>query len=210
MIKVLIADDHAVVRQGLKQILSDTPDITAVAEARDGEEVLQKVRTDNVDVVVLDITMPGRSGLETLTHLKRERPHLPVLMLSVHSEDQYGARVLKSGACGYVTKDSAPDQLVAAIRKAVMGGKYVSPTLAEKLASHLDSDLDTPPHETLSDREYEVLCLIGAGKTIKEIADKLSLSEKTISTYRSRILEKMNMRNNGELIHYVIRQGLVD
>jgi DNA-binding NarL/FixJ family response regulator len=131
-------------------------------------------------------------------------------MLSVHSEDQYGARVLKSGACGYVTKDSAPDQLVAAIRKAVMGGKYVSPTLAEKLASHLDSDLDTPPHENLSDREYEVLCLIGSGKTIKEIADKLSLSEKTISTYRSRILEKMNMRNNGELIHYVIRQGLID
>jgi len=192
MIKVLIADDHAVVLEGLKQILSETPDIIVSAQATNGQEVLDKIRTNNVDVVVLDIAMPGRSGLDTLMHLKRERPSLPVLVLSVHPED------------------SAPDQLVAAIRKVVTGGKYVSPSLAEKLAFDLESDTGKPLHETLSDREYEVLCMIALGKTVKEIADKLSLSVKTISTYRARILEKMKMKNNAELTHYVIREGLID
>jgi two-component system invasion response regulator UvrY len=206
----LIADDHAVVLEGLKQILSETPDIQVVAEATNGHEVLDKIRITHVDVVVLDIAMPGRSGLDILLHLKRERPTLPVLVLSIHPEDQYAVRVLKAGACGYLTKESAPAELIAAIRKVVVGGKYVSPSLAEKLAFDLESDVDKPLHETLSDREYEVLCLIALGKTVKEIADKLSLSVKTISTYRSRILEKMKMKNNAELTHYVIRQGLVD
>jgi two-component system invasion response regulator UvrY len=210
MIKVLIADDHAVVREGVRQILSDTPDITVVAEARDGQEAIDRVRTEQVDVVVLDITMPGKSGIEALTEIKRERPNLPVLILSVHSEEQYGPRILKAGASGYLPKDSLPEQLVQAIRKAVIGGKYISPVLAEKLASELGSDAAKPLHETLSDREYQVLCMIGRGKTIKEIAEILSLSDKTISTYRARILEKMNMKNNGELTHYAIRQGLVN
>jgi two-component system invasion response regulator UvrY len=210
MIKVLIADDHAVVLEGLKQILSETADMSVVAEATNGQAVLDKVRGSHVDVVVLDIAMPGRSGLDILLHLKRERPNLPVLVLSIHPEDQYAVRVLKAGASGYLTKESAPEQLITAIRKVVIGGKYVSPALAEKLAFDLEADVDKPLHETLSDREYEVLCLIALGKTVKEIADKLSLSVKTISTYRSRILEKMKMKNNAELTHYVIRQGLVE
>jgi two-component system invasion response regulator UvrY len=210
MIRVLIADDHAVVREGVRQILSDTPDISVVAEARDGQEAIDRVRTAQIDVVVLDITMPGKSGIEALTEIKRERPNLPVLILSVHSEEQYGPRILKAGASGYLPKDSLPEQLVQAIRKAVIGGKYISPVLAEKLASELGSDAAKPLHETLSDREYQVLCMIGRGKTIKEIAEILSLSDKTISTYRARILEKMNMKNNGELTHYAIRQGLVN
>lgn len=210
MIKVLIADDHAVVLEGLKQILSETPDIIVAAQASNGQEVLDKIRTNSLDAVVLDIGMPGRSGLDTLMHIRRERPNLPVLVLSIHPEDQYAVRVLKAGASGYLTKDSAPDQLIAAIRKVVAGGKYVSPTLAEKLAFDLESDSDRPLHETLSDREYEVLCMIALGKTVKEIADKLSLSVKTISTYRARILEKMKMKNNAELTHYVIREGLTD
>ena len=210
MIKVLIADDHAVVLEGLKQILSETPDIIVAAQAGDGQEVLEKIRTMSLDAVVLDIGMPGRSGLDTLMHIRRERQTLPVLVLSIHPEDQYAVRVLKAGASGYLTKDSAPDQLIAAIRKVVSGGKYVSPSLAEKLAFDLEADADRPLHETLSDREYEVLCMIALGKTVKEIADKLSLSVKTISTYRARILEKMKMKNNAELTHYVIREGLSD
>jgi two-component system invasion response regulator UvrY len=210
MIKVLIADDHAVVRQGLKQILGETRDIVVSSEATNGTEALEKVKSQDVDVVVLDMTMPDRSGLDTLLHLKRIRPGLPVLILSVHSEEQYGARMLKAGACGYLTKASAPDQLVSAIRKVKEGGKYVSPTLAEQLAADLVSNLDRPLHHTLSDREYEVLCMIAAGRTVKEMAEKLSLSQKTISTYRSRILEKMRMSHNGELTAYAVRQGLVD
>ena len=210
MIKVLIADDHAVVRQGLKQILGETSDIVVSAEATNGTEALAKVQSHDVDVVVLDMTMPDRSGLDTLLHLKRIRPGLPVLILSVHSEEQYGARMLKAGACGYLTKASAPDQLVAAIRKVKDGGKYVSATLAEQLAADLVSNFDRPLHHTLSDREYEVLCMIAAGRTVKEMAEKLSLSQKTISTYRSRILEKMRMSHNGELTAYAVRQGLVD
>jgi DNA-binding NarL/FixJ family response regulator len=210
VIRVLIADDHAVVREGLKQILSETSDIVVAAEATTGQEVLDKVRQTHVDVIVLDIAMPGRSGLDTLLHLKRERSELPVLMLSVHPEDQYAVRVLKAGACGYLTKDSAPDQLITAIRKVLNGGKYVTTSLAERLACDLGTVSDRPMHETLSDREYEVLCMIALGKTVKEIADKLSLSVKTISTYRARILEKMKMKNNAELTHYVIREKLTE
>jgi two-component system invasion response regulator UvrY len=208
MIKVLIADDHAVVRQGIKQILANTADITVVGEAANGQEVITKLGETRVDVVILDITMPESNGLQTLAAIKRAQPRLPVIVLSVHDEDQYGVQVIRSGASGYVTKECAPDQLVAAIRKAVMGGRYLSPTLAEKL-EFARTDLEKP-HEALSDREFEVLCLIGSGKTNREIAEQLSLSQKTISTYRSHILEKMNMKNNGELIVYALRQGLVD
>lgn len=210
MMKVLIADDHAVVRKGLKQILAEAPDISAVIEAADGEEALQKADSENIDVVLLDITMPGRSGIDTLKELKREHPNLPVVVLSMHSEDEYGARVLKAGASGYITKNSPPEELIAAMRKAMMGGRYISPALAEKLVSSLGSDPEKALHEKLSDREYEVMRQIASGKTVKEIADRLHLSQKTISTYRSRILEKLHMRNNSEVIRYAVQEGLVD
>jgi two-component system invasion response regulator UvrY len=210
MIRILIADDHAIVRKGLKQILAETSDIIVAGEAHNGQEVLNKVRTGDWDVVVLDITMPGTSGLDILKEMKNEHPKLPVLMLSSHSEDQYAVRVLKAGASGYLTKESAPDELVKAIRKVFAGGKYVSAYAAEVLAFDLDKNSEKPPHEFLSDREYQVLCLLCLGKTVKEIAKEKSLSIKTISTYRSRILEKTKMKTNAELIHYGIRNRLVD
>jgi two-component system invasion response regulator UvrY len=211
MIRVLIADDHAVVRKGLKQILTETSDIVVAGEAHNGQEVLNKVRkSSDWDVVILDITMPGTSGLDILKEMKHEHPKLPVLVLSIHPEDQYAMRVLKSGASGYLTKESAPEELVKAIRKVATGGKYVTPGMAEKLLFDLGSDPEKPLHENLSDREYQVMCLITSGKTVKEIAKEMSLSIKTISTYRTRILEKMRMKTNAELIHYGIRNRLVD
>lgn len=210
MIRALIADDHAVVRQGLKQILGDTPEMLVAGEATNGQEVLDKVRAETWDVVVLDISMPDRSGLDILKQLRSERPKLPVLVLSMHSEDQYAMRVLKAGASGYLTKDSAPDELVNAIRKVVSGGRYVSSFLAEKLAFEIGTDSSRLPHETLSDREFQVLRLIAAGKSVTEIAAQLCLSVKTVSTYRTRMLEKMNLRTNVELIHYAIRHHLID
>jgi two-component system invasion response regulator UvrY len=210
MIRVLIADDHAVVRQGLRQILGDTPEMLVAGEATNGQEVLDKVRAEAWDVVVLDISMPDRSGLDILKQLQSERPKLPVLVLSLYSEDQYALRVLKAGASGYLTKDSAADELVKAIRKVVSGGRYVSALLAEKLAFEIGADASKLPHETLSDREYQVLRLIAAGKSVKGIAAELSLSVKTVSTYRTRILEKMNLGTNAELIHYAIQNHLID
>lgn len=210
MIKILIADDHAIVRRGLKQILTETPDMVVAGEAHDGQEMLDLVRSGHWDVVVLDISMPGRGGLDILKQLKSERPKLPVLMLTIYPEDQYAVRVLRAGASGYLTKESAPDHLVEAIRKVARGGKYVSAHLAEKLAFSLESLSEKPPHETLSDREFQVLRLIASGKTVKEIGDQLALSVKTISTYRTRILEKMRMKNNAELTHYAIQQKLVE
>ncbi|TAK08715.1 MAG: response regulator transcription factor [Candidatus Manganitrophaceae bacterium] len=210
MIKILIADDHAIVRRGLKQILAETPDMVVAGEAHNGQELLDKVRDHQWDVVVLDISMPGRGGLDTLKQLKSERPKLPVLMLTIHPEDQYAVRVLRAGASGYLTKESAPDHLVEAIRKVARGGKYISPHLAEKLAFNLESLSERPLHEALSDREFQVLRFIASGKTVKEIGEELSLSVKTISTYRTRILEKMKMRNNAELTHYAIQQKLVE
>jgi two-component system, NarL family, invasion response regulator UvrY len=210
MITVLVADDHAIVRHGIKQILATAPEIETVIEASNGHELLAKLRLEKVDVVLLDITMPGRSGLDILTHIKYEQPRLPVLILSVHAEELYGARVLRSGACGYLMKDTAPDQLVAAVRKAASGGRYISPTLAERLVAGLDSQQPPAAHEKLSDREYDVLRMIALGKTIQEIANQWSLSEKTISGYQTRILKKLNMRKKGELTHYAIRAGLVD
>jgi two-component system, NarL family, invasion response regulator UvrY len=210
MIKILIADDHAIVREGLKQILSESPDLVVVAEASTGQEVLEKIAKNDLDLVVLDIAMPGRGGLDILKEIKSQRPRLSVLMLSMYPEEQYAVRVLKSGASGYLTKESAPAELVKAIRQISQGKKYISPSLAEKLAIDLEISPDRPPHETLSDREYQVMCMIASGKTLREIADGLSLSIKTISTYRSRILEKMNMKTNAELTHYAIKNRLVD
>lgn len=210
MIKILIADDHAIVRRGLKQILTETPDMVVAGEAHNGQELLEKMRSDQWDVIVLDISMPGRGGLDILKQLKSERPKLPVLMLTIHPEDQYAVRVLRAGASGYLTKESAPDHLVEAIRKVARGGKYISPHLAERLAFNLESISERPLHEALSDREFQVLRLIASGKTVKEIGEELSLSVKTISTYRTRILEKMKMKNNAEMTHYAIQQKLVE
>ncbi|MCL7453279.1 MAG: response regulator transcription factor [Anaerolineae bacterium] len=210
MIRVLIADDHAVVRQGLKQILGDTPEMLLAGEATNGQEVLDRVRAETWDVVVLDISMPDRSGLDILKQLRSERPKLPVLVLSMYSEDQYALRVLKAGASGYLTKDSAADELVKAIRKVVSGGRYVSSFLAEKLALEIGADSNKLPHETLSDREFQVLRLIAAGNSVTEIAAELYLSPKTVSTYRARLLQKMNLTTNAELIHYAIRNHLID
>ena len=210
MIKVCVVDDHAVVREGLKRIISENPGMAVTAEAGDGHEALRVIQSEPCDVVLLDITMPNKSGLDVLKQLHLDRPKLPVLVLSMHAEDQYAVRVLRAGAAGYLTKESAPAKLVQAIRKVVRGGKYVSATLAEKLVYDLDSNSSKTPHEVLSDREYQVLCLIASGKTVTTIAEELALSVKTISTYRVRILEKLNMKNNAELTRYAIKEGLVD
>jgi len=210
MINILIADDHTIVRKGLKQILAETQDMVVTGEASNGFEVMEKVKNNHYDVLLLDISMPGKSGLDILRELKTESPKLPVLVLSMYPEEQYAVRVLRAGASGYLTKESAPDELVVALRKVAQGKKYVSPSLAEKLAVDLEVDASKPVHEMLSDREYQVLCMIASGKTVGEIAEKLSLSAKTISTYRARILEKMNMKNNAELTHYAIQSKLVD
>jgi DNA-binding NarL/FixJ family response regulator len=206
--KVLIADDHAIVRRGVRHILSDAFETLMVGEAQNTQETLQLVREQDWDIAVLDISMPGRNGLEALKELKQMRPKLPVLILTTHSEEQYAIRVLIAGAAGYMTKESAPERLIEAIRKVTKGGKYISPAVAEILAAHVGMDSKKQPHENLSDREYQVLCLIASGKTVGEIARQLSLSVKTISTYRARILEKMAMKTNSQLTHYVISNNL--
>ena len=210
MIRVVVVDDHAVVREGLKRIISENPGMEVTGEAGDGIEAMKVIHGAPCDVVVLDITMPNRSGLDVLKQLHLESPHLPVLVLSMHSEDQYAVRVLRAGASGYLTKESAPAKLVKAIRKVVRGGRYVSAELAERLAVHLNSDSTKAPHEILSDREYQVLCMIASGKTVTMIGEELELSVKTISTYRVRLLEKLGMKNNAELTRYAIKEGLVD
>lgn len=210
MIKILIADDHAVVRKGLKQILAETTDIVAADEAINGQEVLEKIRKNDYDIVMLDISMPGRNGLDILKQVKNEKPEMSVLILSMHPEEQYAVRALKAGASGYLTKDSAPDELILAIRKISQGRKYITSSLAERLAFYLEVDSEKPLHEALSDREYEVMRMIASGKTVREIAEELFLSIKTISTYRSRILEKMGMKNNTELVHYALKNRLLD
>jgi len=210
MLQILIADDHAVVRRGLRQIITETSDMVIAGEATNGREVLSKVRATGYDVVILDITMPGIDGMDTLAQLKSEKPGLPVLMMSMHPEEQYAVRALKAGASGYLTKESSPEELVAAIRKVTSGGKYVSSSLAERLASVLHESTHSLPHEILSDREYQVMCLIATGKTVTEIATKLSLSVKTISTYRSRILDKMKLKNNVELANYATQNHCIE
>jgi two-component system invasion response regulator UvrY len=208
--RILITDDHAVVRQGLKQILADEFRNAIFGEASNAGEALALVWKESWDVVVLDMTMPGRNGLEVLKEIKKSKPKLPVLVLSMHPEDQFAVRVLKTGAAGYMTKESAPEELVGAIKKVLMGGRYVSASLAEKMAAYLDVDVQQPPHERLSDREFQVLRMIASGRTVTQIAQELSLSVKTISTYRTRILEKMAMTTNAELTHYAIQAQLVN
>lgn len=209
-LQVMVVDDHAVVRQGLRQILSDTPDMEMVAEAGDGDEALAKTRECELDVVLLDVSMPERNGIDTLKVIRKEKPKLPVLILSMYPEEQYAIRALKAGAAGYLTKQSAPDQLVHAIRQVASGKKYVSESLAEQLVSSISEDTDRPPHEKLSDREFQTLRMIASGKTLTQIAEELGLSVKTISVYRSRLLEKMRLSNNAELTHYGLKHGLVD
>jgi len=210
MIKVLIVDDHTIVREGLRQILEETSDIVVAGEASSAQEVINKVWNNSYDIVLLDISLPGRSGLDVLKQLKSIKPYLPILILSMHPEEQYAIRSLRAKASGYLTKESASEELIDAIRKVAQGRKYITSSLAEKLAFELEDNGSFPSHENLSDREFQVMCMIASGKRVKEIADALSLSVKTISTYRARILKKMNMRNNSQLIYYAIKSGLVD
>ncbi len=207
--KILVADDHAVVRQGIKQILTDAFPRAAFGEASNGQEALERVWKEHWDAVVLDISMPGRSGLEVLKEIKQTRPSLPVVMLSMHPEDQFAVRLITAGASGYMTKESAPAELVGALKKAMAGGRYVSPTLAEKMAGILANDVQAMPHERLSDREFLILRMIASGKPVGIIAKELSLSVKTVSTYRTRLLEKMGLKHNAELIHYAFQHNLV-
>jgi two-component system invasion response regulator UvrY len=208
--RILIADDHAVVRLGLKKILTEAFKKAVVGEAANSQEALERVWKEPWDIVILDLTMPGRSGLEVLKEIKKERPKLPVLILSMHPEDQFAVRLLKAGASGYMTKESAPEELVGAVKKAVAGGRYVSVGLAEKLASLVARDVHAAPHESLSDREFLIMRLIASGKPVGAIARDLSLSVKTVSTYRARVLLKMAMTNNSELIHYCFQNQLVE
>jgi two-component system invasion response regulator UvrY len=210
MIKVLIADDHAIVRGGLKEILVRHLESVECGEAENAEQALAQVRAHPWDLLILDITMPGRSGLDILADVKLLRPELPVLVLSMLPEDQFGKRVLKAGAWGYLKKESAPEELIQAIRKVLSGGRYVSPTLAEKFVRDLQGGADGPLHEALSPREFEILVMIGSGKTVGQIAEELHLGGTTVSTYRARILEKMNMITTGELIRYAVRNHLAD
>jgi DNA-binding NarL/FixJ family response regulator len=205
----MIADDHAIVREGLKQIVTETRDMVVAGEAQDGHQAIELARRENWDVVLLDLAMPGRGGMDALRQLNKERPNMPVLILSIYAEDQYALRALKAGAAGYLTKDSAPQELVTAIRKIASGGKYITTSLAEKLAVELAADPDKLPHERLSDREYQVMLMLASGQTVGQIADELSLSVKTISTNRTRLLKKMNMKTNAELTVYALKGGLV-
>lgn len=210
MIKVMITDDHAIVRQGLKKILSETEDISVTGEAETGFQAIQLVRQKSFNVMLLDISLPDRSGIEILKQIKKEYPDLAVLMLSMHNESEFAIRALKAGAAGYLNKQSAPAQLVKAIRQVAAGQKYITPALAMELANAISDDSDRPLHETLSDREYQTLCLIAIGKGLTEISEELCLSPKTISVYRSRLMQKLKLTNNSELIRYAIKHQLVD
>jgi two-component system, NarL family, invasion response regulator UvrY len=210
MIRLLIADDHALFREGIKQILAGQKDMSVVGEAGDGQTALDAVRTMEMDVILLDISMPGLSGLDILRDIVLEHPHVAVLVLSMHPEEQYAIRVLRAGAAGYLTKESAGDELIAAIRKVAAGGTYVSSALAQTLAAALRTDWDVLPHHLLSDREFQVMRMLALGRRVREIAGELSLSEKTITTYRARVLEKMKLRTNAEIIRYAIKHRLID
>jgi two-component system, NarL family, invasion response regulator UvrY len=209
-IKVLIADDHEIIRQGFCKILGDTSDLTVVGEACNGNEVIKFIKKTDIDVVVLDYDMPEKNGLDTLIELRTIKPELPVLILSIFPENHYGTRFLKTGASGYMGKASASDQLVDAIRKLAKGEKFISPELTNQLVAGLNSKTEKPPHERLTDREFQVFRMLAEGKKLKDIADELCLSPNTISTYRSRILEKFDMTGNADLIHYAIKNGLIN
>jgi len=210
MIRVLVADDHPVVRVGLREILTQKRDKAVLGEAGTGAEVLKLVALKAWDVIVLDVTLPDRSGLDVLKEIKRERPKLPILILSAYPEEEYAVRALRAGAAGYVTKKASPEELVRAVRRLAQGLRYMSPAAAEELIGALGNGLDQAPHERLSDREYQVLCLLGSGKSVGQIAQELERSVKTISTYRARILEKMEMQSNAQLVHYVLQRRLAE
>jgi DNA-binding NarL/FixJ family response regulator len=210
MIKVLIADDHPMIREGVHRIVAGTGDIAIAAEATDGRQLLERARSVKHDLILLDLSMPGSDGLELLKQLRRERPNIPVLVLTMHAEDQYAIRMFRAGARGYVTKDTAPTELLGAVRRVVAGGRYISPAVAEKLAGHLAAAGEHAPHERLSDREYQVFRMIAAGKSTRDISTELSLSVKTISTYRTRIFEKMGMRSPAALAIYAVRNRLTE
>ena len=209
MINILIADDHSIVREGLKQIVADSSEMMVQGEAVNGQQVLDLVHKSEYDLILLDISMPGRGGIDTLKQLKILKPDIPVLILSMYPEDQYAIRAIKAGASGYLTKESAPDELIGAIKKVARGGKYVSADLAEKLVEGLGENNAKVDHTILSDREYQVMVMIATGKTVKKIAKELSLSVKTISTHRTRALKKMGMENNAEFTYYAVKLGLV-
>jgi two-component system, NarL family, invasion response regulator UvrY len=207
--EVLIVDDHAIVRQGLRQVVSETADIIVTGEAETGAAALRLLREKPFSMVLLDISMPDRNGIDVLKQIRREFPKLSVIILTMHAEDEFGVRALKAGASGYLTKQSAPAELVNAIRQVASGRKYISPLLAEELARHVTDGGERMPHENLSDREFQTLCLIGSGKSLSQVAADLCLSPKTVSVYRARLLEKLNLKNNAELTHYAIRNHLV-
>lgn len=210
MIRVMIADDHAIVRQGLKQILSETDDIVVAGEAETGFEAITIARQQAFDVMLLDISLPDRNGIEVLKQIKKDRPALTVLMLSMHNESEFAIRAIKAGAAGYLNKQSAPMQLVTAIRQVATGHKYITPALAQELANAITSDTEQPLHTSLSDREYQTLCLIATGKSLSEISAIMCLSPKTVSVYRARLMEKLKLTNNSELVRYAIKHKLVD
>jgi len=209
MPKVLIADDHPIVRTGLKQIIADEPDINIIGEVSNGAEVLEFLMKNPCDLVLLDLAMPKRSGLDVIGEIKQINPNIGILVLSIYPEEQYAVRALRAGAAGYLTKASAPVELIKAMRKVLAGGKYISISLAEILASEIDQHTPHQPHERLSDREHQVMLMLAAGKTVTEVAQELNLSVKTISTYRARILEKMNMKNNAQLTFYAVEKHLI-
>jgi len=209
-VKVIIADDHAIVRKGLVQVIAETPDLEVKAEASNGRELLDKISEEKFDIVVMDIGMPEKSGWEVIVRLNSEWPELPVIILSVFPEEDYAIKFFKAGASGYLNKGSAPDLLVEAIRKVARGGKFISPNLAEKLAFELSDDTLRKPHEKLSPREFQVFCLLASGKTVREVSEELSLSSATISTHRARILDKLDMKSNVQLIHYGIKNNLIE
>jgi DNA-binding NarL/FixJ family response regulator len=208
-IRVLITDGHAILREGLKQIIGSGANLIVVGEAETGLQAIQRVREGGIDVLLLDISLPDRNGIEVLKVIKKECPSLAVLILTMHREDQYAIRAIKAGASGYLNKQSAPAELVNAVREIASGRKYITAVLAQELANQIAGDTERAPHDTLSDREYQTLTLIASGKTVGNIADELALSVKTISMYRSRLLQKMKMRHNAELTHYAIRHRLV-
>ncbi|HVM88045.1 MAG TPA: response regulator transcription factor [Puia sp.] len=207
--KILIADDHAILRKGLKEILLEQYPSAFIEEVGDADSLFKKSITSEWDVVITDLSMPGRSGLEALREIKQHSPKMPILVLSIYPEDQYATRVLKAGASGYINKDAAPTELVKAVQKVLLGRKYITPTIAEKLANDLGADSDKAPHELLTDREFDVMKMLASGRAIIDIADTLSLSPTTISTYRSRILEKMNLKSNADLTKYALQNKLI-
>lgn len=209
MIKVFIADDHAVVRRGIIQILSEEPDIEVVGEAANADEIMAQLYDKDWDILVLDITMPGKNGLDAMLEIKQRKPEIKILILTMYPEEEIAIRALKTGALGYLTKDSVPGELIKAIRKVQLGNRYISSGIAESIALSFEKNKANLPHEILSDREFQILCLIASGNTLHQIAENLSISVKTVSTYRSRILEKMNMKSNVELAHYAIKHRLV-